>query len=144
MQFELLTLAGAKFKGDVSQVSLVAADGEMGILPHHEPFTAKLLPGPVTVYSRGKREVFAIYGGLIEVSAERVRVLADEADHENDLIAAEVEQALKRAEASKSSAKDKHELARAQRLVDRESVRLNVARMRRTSRSSTPIDKTVD
>jgi F-type H+-transporting ATPase subunit epsilon len=134
MELELLTLAGVKFKGDVTQVSLVAADGEMGILPHHEPFTAMLMPGPVTVHTKGKREVFATYGGLIEVTSERVRVLADEAEHEDDLVEHEVEEALKRAEDMKANAKDKHELSRAQHLVDRQSVRLNVARMRRGGR----------
>jgi F-type H+-transporting ATPase subunit epsilon len=135
VEVELLTLGGVKFKGNASMVSVVAADGEMGILPHHEPYTAQLVAGPVTVHTKGKTEVFATYGGLLEISPERVRVLADEADHQDDIVAADVEQALKRAEDMKAKAKDKHELARAQNLVDRESVRLNVARMRRTGKS---------
>ncbi|HUD11641.1 MAG TPA: ATP synthase F1 subunit epsilon [Candidatus Saccharimonadia bacterium] len=138
MEVELLTLSGVKFKGTASMVSLVAADGEMGILPHHEPYTARLVPGPVTVHTKGKKQVFALYGGLLEITADRVRLLADEADHEDDIVAAEVEQALKRAQDMKARAKDKHELARAQHLVDRESVRLNVAKMRRGKAPTKP------
>jgi F0F1-type ATP synthase epsilon subunit len=69
---------------------------------------------------------------MIEVTAtNRVRLMADEADHAEDLVASEIEEALKRAEDLRAKAKDKTELARAQELVDRQAVRLGVARMRR-------------
>ena len=91
-----------------------------------------MAPGPVTVYKKGgASEVFAVFGGLLEVSAGRVRLLADEAEHAEELIMHEIEMALKHAETLKSAAKDKVELARAQELVDREVVRLGVAKMRR-------------
>lgn len=136
MQFELLTLSGVKYSGDVSEVALKTAYGSMAILPHHEPFTAIVVPGPVAVRAHGKdEELFAAYGGIIEVVDNRVRLLADEADHADDLIEHEIEEALKHAEIAKTSAKDKHELNRAQQLVDRHVVRLEVARIRRRHHS---------
>jgi F-type H+-transporting ATPase subunit epsilon len=133
MHFALLTLTGTKFDGDVNQVSLKTADGDMGILGNHEPLTAIAEPGPVTVYLKGgKTQVFATFGGLLEVTAEGVRLMSDEAEHEDDLVHAEIEAALKEAETLKAAAKDKHELSRAQELVDRQTVRLGVARMRRS------------
>jgi len=136
MEFELLTLTGTKFSGDVKQVTLRTAEGDIGILPDHEPLTAAVAPGPVTVYKKGgdQNEVFAVFGGLLEVAAGRVRLLADEAELAEELIANEVEAALKHAETLKAAAKDKVELARAQELVDREVVRLGVAKMRRHPR----------
>ena len=132
MDFELLTLTGTKFSGEVRQVTLRTTDGDIGILPNHEPLTAAVDAGPVTVYKKGgTNEVFAVFGGLLEVSAQRVRLLADEAEHAEELIAGEIEAALKHAETLKAAAKDKVELARAQELVDREVVRLGVAKMRR-------------
>ncbi|HEY2004063.1 MAG TPA: ATP synthase F1 subunit epsilon [Candidatus Saccharimonadia bacterium] len=132
MRFELLTLTGTKFNGDATQVTLRTTDGDIGILPNHEPLTAAVAPGPVTVYKQGgQSEAFAVFGGLLEVSAERVRLLADEAEHAEELIANQIEAALKHAEDLKAAAKDKVELARAQELVDREVVRLGVAKMRR-------------
>ena len=132
MEFELLTLTGTKFSGDVTQVTLRTTDGDIGILPNHEPLTAAVAAGPVTIYKKGgQSEAFAGFGGLLEVKAERVRLLADEAEHAEELIANEIEAALKHAETLKAAAKDKVELARAQELVDREVVRLCVAKMRR-------------
>lgn len=133
MDFELLTLSGTKFSGEASQVNLTTVDGQLGILPHHEPFVAKVIAGPVVVKTaKGEPQVFAMYGGLIEVTANnRVRLMADEAEHAEELVASEIEEALKRAEDLRAKAKDKTELATAQALVDRQSVRLGVAKMRR-------------
>lgn len=132
MDFELLTLSGAKFSGEATMVSLTTVDGQMGILPHHEPLVAKVVAGPVVVKpAKGESQVFATYGGLLEVGNNRVRLMADEAEHAEELVTSEIEAALKRAEDMRAKAKDKTELARAQELVDRQAVRLGVARMRR-------------
>jgi F-type H+-transporting ATPase subunit epsilon len=138
MHFELLTLTGAKFRGEAVQVNLTTAEGEMGILPHHEELTAIAVSGPVRVREHnGKESVFAIFGGLLEIDPDgSARLLADEAEHADDLVQAEIEQALVRAEALKAAAKDKHELARAQELVDRQTVRLGVARLHRRHREA--------
>lgn len=138
MHFELLTLTGVKYTGDVAEVSLTTVDGEIGILPHHENLTAIAVPGPVTVRAKGKSQVFATFGGLLEVRPDGVRLLADEAESADELVVAEVEAALKRAEALKAAAKDKTELSRAQELVDRQQVRLGVVRVRHHQRPPRP------
>jgi len=149
MQFELLTLTGTKFSGEVSEVHLTTAGGEIGILPHHEPLVAVAKPGPVTVHTRGKAEVFATFGGLLEVTLDGVKLMADEAEHADELVQDQIELALKHAETLRAAAKDKHELAHAQQLVDRAAVRLGVAKMHRShsgrkapgSTTATPDDR---
>lgn len=135
MNFELLTLSGAKFQGEVQEVQLTTSNGQLGILPNHEPLVAQVVSGPITIRtSKGAPEIYATYGGLLEVTKNYVRVLADEADHEGDLVASEIEAALADAVAMRDKAKDKVELAKAQQLIDRSSVRLGVVNMRRTHR----------
>lgn len=132
MHFELLTLSGEKYAGEVAEVALKTPHGSLAILPHHEPFTAIVIAGPVAVRPNGKpEELFATFGGIVEVIDNHVRLLADEAEHADDLIETEVEEALAKAQAAKDGVKDKGELHRAQQLVDRHSVRLEVARIRR-------------
>jgi F-type H+-transporting ATPase subunit epsilon len=139
MRFELLTLTGSKFEGEVEEVQLTTTNGQMGILPHHEPFVGQVVAGAVTVKTgKGEPEVFATYGGLLEITPDYVRLMADEADHGGELVAAEIEAALADAKAMRDKAKDKTELAKAQQMVDRASVRLGVAKMRRTSRRDRP------
>ncbi|HVQ44455.1 MAG TPA: ATP synthase F1 subunit epsilon [Candidatus Saccharimonadia bacterium] len=139
MKFELLTLSGAKFQGEAEEVQLTTTSGQMGVLPHHEPLVAQVVPGAVTVRTgKGAPEVFATYGGLLEVTADHVRLLADEADHESELVAEEIEAALAEAKEMRDKAKDKTELANAQQMIDRSQVRLGVARMRRTHHRERP------
>jgi F-type H+-transporting ATPase subunit epsilon len=133
MHFELLTLSGAKWQGDADEVQLTTTNGQMGILPHHEPFVGQVVAGAVTIKpSKGTSEVFATYGGLVEITREYVRLLADEADHESELVASDIETALAEAKSMRDKAKDKTELAKAQAIIDRSEVRLGIARMRRT------------
>lgn len=133
MNFELLTLSGAKWQGEADEVQLTTTNGQMGILPHHEPLVAQVVAGAVTIrHGKGAPEVFATYGGLLEVTADYVRLLADEADHESELVASEIEAALAEAKAMRDKAKDKVELAKAQAVIDRSEIRLGIAKMRRT------------
>ena len=135
MQFELLTLSGVKWRGEAASVQLTTFDGQMGILPHHEPFIGALKGGPVVVRPKqGSEQVFATYGGLLEVTPEHVRVLADEADLADELVESEIEAALKRAHELRAAAKDKVALADAEALIDRAQVRLGVARLARHHR----------
>ena len=139
MRFELLTLSGAKWQGEADEVVLTTADGQMGVLPHHEPLVAQVVPGVVTIRTgRGAPEVFATFGGLLEVTADYVRLLADEADHESELVASEIEAALAEAREMRDRAKDKTELAKAQQMIDRSELRLGIARMRRTHHHERP------
>jgi F-type H+-transporting ATPase subunit epsilon len=136
VQFELLTLTGAKYRGEVAEVSLRTASGQIGILPHHEPLTAIVVAGPVVVRPRhGQAELFATFGGLLEVNPDGVRLLADEAEHADELILSEIEAALVKAQELKAKAKDKHALHRAEELIDRHEVRLGVARLKHRHRS---------
>jgi F-type H+-transporting ATPase subunit epsilon len=139
MQFELLTLTGTKFSGEALQVDLATEEGELGVLPFHENLTAIAKAGPVSISMKnGDKEIYAIFGGLLDVTDNRVRLLADEAEHAQDLVESQIEAALKHAEQLKSAARDKVELARAQELIDRQVVRLGVAKMRRHQGSPRP------
>lgn len=142
MQFELLTLKGVKFRGEVTEVSLRTIVGQLAILPHHEPLTAIVAPGPVIARTNGKHELYAAFGGLLEVRDNVVRLLANDAEAADELIHEEIEAALAKAEALRASARDKHELHRAQELVDRHIVRLEVSRLRRRHREHQNPDRT--
>ncbi len=81
--------------------------------------------------SDAQREYFAINGGAIEVSDNQLRVLVDEADAADEINESEAQKALERAQRLKSEAKDEVSLEHAQALVDRHTVRLNVAGLKR-------------
>ncbi len=67
------------FSGDVDQVDLPGAEGDMGILAGHAPLVTTLRPGIVTIYRGGAREPVVVTGGFAEVGATGLTVLADRA-----------------------------------------------------------------
>jgi len=135
-KFQLVSLSGTKFDGDVHEVILPTLDGEIGVLKDHMPLISVATIGPVIIRrnakdSDAKREYFAINGGVIDVSNNQLRVLVDEADHATELNEAEVQKALERAQKMKLEAKDQVSLEHAQTMVDRHTVRLQVAGLKR-------------
>lgn len=136
MNLELITLLGKKLDQAVYEVMIPTADGEIAVFPGHEPLITIAVPGVIAVrYDKNdpdsKLDFFAISGGVVEVSQEKVRVLVDEADHGDDIIEADSKAALERAIELRDTAKDQVELEQAHQLVDRHSVRLKVADLRR-------------
>lgn len=132
MQFELLTLTGVKYRGEVAEVSLKTAAGQIAVRPGHEPLTTVAVAGPVALHeTNGKIAYFAAFGGLFEVTGNLVRLLADEADSGEDLVVSEVQAALSLAEAMKARAKTGHEIRKSRELAGRHAVRLEVAKLHR-------------
>lgn len=136
MNLELITLLGKKVDQEVYEVMIPTAEGEIGVFPGHEPLVTIAVPGAIAVrYEKGdpdnKIDYFAISGGVVEVSQGTVRVLVDEADHSDDIIESESKAALARALELRDSAKNQVELEEAHQLVDRHTVRLKVADLRR-------------
>jgi F-type H+-transporting ATPase subunit epsilon len=139
MNLQLITLAGVKVDEPVYEVVLPTTSGEIAVFPNHEPLVSVAKPGVIRVrrekqHSDAQMELFAISGGVIEISAERVRVLVDEADHGDDIIEAESREALERALKLRDNATNQVELEKAHQLVDRHMVRLKVAELKRHKR----------
>jgi F-type H+-transporting ATPase subunit epsilon len=135
MKFELVSLDGVKFSAEAYSVVLPTAAGQITLLPNHEPLLGVVVPGIITI-RRTKTdpdhhlEQYATYGGVLEVYGEGARVLVDEATHGDEINVAEAEKAHQAALDLRKSAKDQVELDKAQSLVDRHAVRLEVARLR--------------
>lgn len=136
MNFQLITLLGTKVDKDVYEVVLPTAAGEIAVYPAHEPLVSIAVPGAIAVRynkddSDDRMDYYAISGGVIEVLPEGLRVLVDEADSGDDIVEAETKAALDRAIKMRDEAKDQVELEKAHQLVDRNTVRLKVADLRR-------------
>jgi F-type H+-transporting ATPase subunit epsilon len=134
--FQLVSISGMKFDDEVHEVVLPTLDGEIGILQNHMPLVSVATTGAIAIRrqprdSDTEREFFATNGGVIDIQDNTVRVLVDEADHADDINEAEVQKALERAHKMKAEAKDQISLEHAQTLVDRQSIRLQVAGLKR-------------
>lgn len=139
MNFKLVTLLGVKIDQEVYEVIVPTTEGEIAVYPSHEHLVTLVAPGVITVrYGKDdaddKLEHLAISGGVIEILHKSVKVLVDEAIHSDDIVEAESQAALQRAIELRNNASDQIELDKAHQLVDRHSVRLKVAELRRRHR----------
>jgi len=114
MQVDIVSAEGEIFSGKAEKLFAQAADGEVGIMPHHTQFLSSLKPGTVRVVSGDEEDHFYISGGIIEIQPSVVTVLADTAIRAADLDEAEANAAKQRAEEAMNNAKSETDIARAQ------------------------------
>ena len=139
MNLKLVTLGGVKLEEAIYSVTIPTIDGEISVLPSHEPLVTVAKDGVITVRRRkedpdGQLEYFAISGGVVKIDYLSVQILVDEADHGDDIIEAETQAALERAIKARDEAGDQVEREKAKQLIDRHMVRLKVADLHRRKR----------
>jgi F-type H+-transporting ATPase subunit epsilon len=87
----------------VDFVALPAYNGEMGVLPGHIQYVAKLNYG-VLRYKNGAEEgTFAVMGGIAEIEHNNISVFAEDAALENEIDVEEEKQKLAKAKAALSA-----------------------------------------
>ncbi len=68
------------YDGEADAVVAPAYDGEVGILPRHAPFVTLLGKGDLVVRGGAESRRFRVAGGFLQVVADRVRVVAEQAE----------------------------------------------------------------
>jgi F-type H+-transporting ATPase subunit epsilon len=99
-QFDLVAPERMVFSGEVDQVDIPGSEGDFGVLAGHAPLVSTIRPGIMTVFSGGKQERIVVLGGLAEVSAKGLTVLADVATSIEDLDKAELAKRIAEMEAA--------------------------------------------
>ncbi|MCX6458948.1 MAG: F0F1 ATP synthase subunit epsilon [Actinobacteria bacterium] len=98
---DLVAVDRQVWSGQAKIVVAKTVDGEMGILPQHEPVLAVLADGTVRLETLdGKRMVFAVHGGFFSVDRDRVTILAESAEASDEIDVVRAESALERARAA--------------------------------------------
>ena len=113
------------YEGEADMVVCRPADGDIAFLPGHVPFLGALDDWPLRVIQADGQVTFAVHGGFVEVSNDRVTVLSDVAEQSNAIDVARATEAFEKAEAAMRA--DPEDLE-AQAAVKRASTRLEVAR----------------
>ncbi|HWP45004.1 MAG TPA: F0F1 ATP synthase subunit epsilon [Blastocatellia bacterium] len=86
LHLEIVTPERKVFEAEVDQVEVPGLGGELGILPGHTELVSQLKPaGLLTYHIGGEKGEIAISDGFVEVSPDRVVVLADKAERPEDI-----------------------------------------------------------
>ena len=106
LHFEFVSPERVLFSGEVDQVDLPGAEGDMGILPLHAPIVTVLRPGIVTVFNGGRRDPYVVVGGFAEMSPAGLTILADQATPRDEFDMTMLASEIKDAEEDVADAKD--------------------------------------
>ncbi len=123
-------------ESDVDMVVAPGADGSLGILPHHAPLITLLASGELRIKKVSREEAIAVFGGFMEVTPDKVIVLADTAEQAEEIDIARAEGARRRAEEALARARtgSAADLAEAEFALRRAAVRLRVGQRRASRR----------
>lgn len=131
MRLEIITAERRVYSDDVEVVVAPGIEGQLGILPHHAPLMTALQPGELMI-RKGREETYLVVtGGFMEVMGNKVTILADAAEHSEEIDEARAQAAMQQAQERLARRGSDLELEQALKAMQRAQVRLNVARRRR-------------
>ncbi|MFV9510412.1 F0F1 ATP synthase subunit epsilon [Tepidibacillus sp. LV47] len=128
IRLEIVTPERKVFEDDVNMVIARGVEGELGILPKHAPFVTPLVVSALRIKKGKEEKVVAISGGFLEVSQNKVVILAEAAELPEEIDVNRALAAKERAERRLAqSGKEELDFKRAQLALKRALNRLKVA-----------------
>jgi F-type H+-transporting ATPase subunit epsilon len=127
IQLEVVTPERRVMAEAVDTVTVPGMNGELGILPGHTPLISQLRTGVLTFVQGERVAQLHVSGGFVEVSDDRVSVMAEIAERPEEIDAARARLAREHAEKTLSAwsgTEEDFEIARAR--LERSVVRLQL------------------
>ena len=134
LHIEVVTADRELYNGEAEFVSVPGLDGKMGILPGHAALLSVLAAGGLRIDLRGSEEDIFVSGGFIEVANNHVTVLADTAEHAEEIDTARAEEARRRAQERLQDVQSSTDRAALQAALQRALYRLKIAETSRRHR----------
>ena len=131
LRLEIVTPDAKVYSEDVEMVTLPGVEGEMGIFPQHVPLMTQIVPGEIIARKNGQDFSLAVGEGFVEITGERVAILADMAIRAESIDESKAEEARRRAEARLSEKLDDEEAALVQAALAQSLAQLKVKRRQR-------------
>ncbi len=95
----VVSLEHPEWDGPASQIVVKTLEGEMGVLPGHEPVLATLAEGPIRIDPvDGDPMYFAVHGGFFSLDENRAIILADVAETAEEIDVSRAQEAKANAE----------------------------------------------
>ena len=116
---------------EVDSVVAPGAAGALGILPGHAKLVSLLSQGEMSIRRQGEEDFFAVFGGFIEVTDNKVIILADSAERASDIDLERVASARENAESALRNREAVANLAEVEESLRRAAVRERIGQRRR-------------
>ncbi|MGH8014877.1 MAG: ATP synthase F1 subunit epsilon [Candidatus Zixiibacteriota bacterium] len=85
-RLSIVTPEKVVYEGEISSLIVPGIEGYLGILSHHAPLITALQTGKIEFKDvDNKLKIYAVSGGFIEVSHNQATLLADTAEHADEI-----------------------------------------------------------
>ena len=133
IKLEIVSPDAKVYASDISMLIVRSTGGELGILPKHAPLITGILPHAMRIKKNGDESLIAVAGGFMEVTPEKITVLASAAEEPINIDINRAQAAYKRAKErieafhQKQPPMDEIDLIRAKAALGRAIARLTAA-----------------
>ena len=131
MHVEVVTAERELYSGEADEVIAPGSEGQLGILPKHAALLTTLKVGELVIKLSGSEEPFFVSGGFLEVSNNSMTVLAETAEHAEEIDEARAEAARRRAQELLAQAQSDTERAELLGALERAVARIHVSEITR-------------
>jgi F-type H+-transporting ATPase subunit epsilon len=132
LHLEIVSPERRVYDDEVDMVIVPGRNGQLGILPRHTRLISSLGVGELRIKKGGSEESMLISGGFVEVRPDKVIVMADLAEHSDEIDEAKAVEARKSAQAELEQTKDPVDIARVRAALQTALMRERIATRRRS------------
>ena len=126
LKIKVTTPRGIKFEESGDRVSMRCIDGELGVLPGHEPVTTVLGDGILRIVNNGAEKLIAIFGGIVEIDDTEVNIFTTIAQRPEEIDLERAQKDKEEAEAAIIERSDQVQSHKLQVMMRRSLVRIEV------------------
>lgn len=117
---------GEVYSGDINMLIVRSICGELGILPKHANLLTELIPHAMRIKTGGSETQIFVSGGFMEVTPDKITILADAAENPDSIDVERAQNAYKRAEERLAKKNPDLDIERAEAALARAKARLLV------------------
>lgn len=132
LELEIATPERLMVKELIADVQIPAKDGYVGVLPGHAPMLSELGTGFLSYAADSRRRYLSIHGGIVEVTPEHVRILANMAERAEEIDVERAREALRNAQQQLASPGAGADPAIALAMIESAEARLQAAAQHET------------
>lgn len=130
LMLRIITPERVVLEEQVDQVTATAVDGELSIMPGHEPIVTALKADVLRYVAKKEDEFAAVMGGILEVKNNEVTILSDAAELDKEIDHLRATEAKERAMAEKTQKTDKLDVYVSEMAIGRAMARLKAVEYR--------------
>ena len=124
---QIITPRGVYFDQEVQSLTVKLSSGYRTILKGHAPLIGSLAYAPMHLIKDGKTEEFALHGGAINVTKEKVSLVCNAIERKSEIDLARAKKAKERAEKRLQEKDPNLDVKRAQLALQRALIRVELA-----------------